>query len=257
MASVKIDLGFGEQAILSERTVTGIPTAKHQLDAEEFLRRWPRTRSIQQARDYLRQLGLHMTYKPPGVNSSDTIALLRSAVKSGTVMVAIERVTTRFGAGGGAPQSTAVSRPIMSFRQSIAEMAAGGSSTSATVGDAVSPPAAYSWLQCYDDVSADDLIKYIESVIGRTTDAAAAPATDLSTPLGDAEPFDLGADPAPDDLMNVAARGVSEADEAECYEQYERDMDECMAYRAAMGGVRFMDTCSQRAFMNYQQCRGY
>lgn len=51
MASVKIDLGFGEYAMLSERTGAGISTANHQRDAEEFLRRWPRTRSITQERD--------------------------------------------------------------------------------------------------------------------------------------------------------------------------------------------------------------
>ncbi|RKP46845.1 PAAR domain-containing protein [Trinickia fusca] len=55
----------------------------------------------------------------------------------------------------------------------------------------------------------------------------------------------------------LAARGVSEHGEAECNDQYEREMDECMAYRSAMGGQRFMDACSQRAFENYQRCRGY
>ena len=90
-------LGFGEQAILSERAASGIVMAKHQQDAEEFLRRWPRTRSIQQELGYLRQLGLHVGYNPPGVNPSDTSALLRSAVKSGKVMVVIERAKTGFG----------------------------------------------------------------------------------------------------------------------------------------------------------------
>jgi len=56
---------------------------------------------------------------------------------------------------------------------------------------------------------------------------------------------------------DMAACGVSEGDEAECYLQYERDMAECRAYQSAMGGGRFMELCSQRAFMAYQQCRGY
>lgn len=64
MALVNIDLGFGEQAILSERAVRGMPAVKHQRDAEEFLRRWPRTRSVHQAWHYLRQLGLHVAFHP-------------------------------------------------------------------------------------------------------------------------------------------------------------------------------------------------
>lgn len=75
--------------------------------------------------------------------------------------------------------------------------------------------------------------------------------------FGGASPFayvPVASGGATDDL---AARGVSESDEAECYAQYELDMDECRAYKAAMGGQRFMDLCSQRAFERYQQCRGY
>ena len=257
MASVTIDLGFGEQAILSNRAISGIAAVTHQRDADEFLRRWPKTRSIQQARDYLRQLGLHVGYCPPDVNGSDTIALLRAAVRSGKLTVSVERAEARAGGGIVEPQPTSGRGAIQSSRQSFAEMAAGGSSASAMLSDAASASKSYSWMQRYDDVSADDLVRYIESVIGRASAQASPPPTDISTPLGNAEPFDLGTEPAPNDLLNVAARGVGEAEEAECHEQYERDMDECTAYRAAMGGARFMDACSQRAFVNYQQCRGY
>ena len=79
MASVKIDLGFGEYATLSERTASGVVTVKHQRDADEFLRRWPRTRSIEQKSSYLRQLGLHLGQSAPGVNPSDTSARIRAA----------------------------------------------------------------------------------------------------------------------------------------------------------------------------------
>lgn len=107
------------------------------------------------------------------MNPSDTIALLRSAVQSGELMVVIERETKRF--GGGAPQPTRRSGAIASSRQSFAEMATGGSGTSSTLSDAVSAPKSYSWMQSYDDVSADDLIKYLESVIASTpTDVAAS-----------------------------------------------------------------------------------
>jgi hypothetical protein len=80
---------------------------------------------------------------------------------------------------------------------------------------------------------------------------------DDSTPLGDAQPFDYSGDSTGSDTTDLAARGVNEEDEAECFDQYQRDMDECTAYRSAMGGQRFMDKCSQRAFQNYQECRGY
>ncbi|MBO7806112.1 hypothetical protein [Burkholderia pseudomallei] len=204
MASVKIDLGFGEKAILSERAASGIVTAKHQQDAEEFLRRWPRTRSIHQERDYLRQLRLHVGYNPPGVNPSDASALLRSAVKNGRVTVEIERATKRLGGSGGAAQSTRRSGAIGSSRQSFSEMAAARSSTPATLTDEVSAPKPYSWMQRYDDVSADDLIKYIESVIGSTPADAPAPDTDLSTPLGDAQPFEYSEDSPVGDTDQLA-----------------------------------------------------
>ncbi|MBF4014826.1 hypothetical protein ISI02_24585 [Burkholderia pseudomallei] len=205
MASVKIDLGFGEQAVLSERAASGIVTVKHQREAEEFLRRWPRMRSIQQERTYLRQLGLHAGYNPPGANPSDASALLRSAVNSGRVMVVIERETKRLGGGGGAAQSTRRSGAIAPSRQSFAEMAAGGSGSSAMLSDAASAPKTYSWMQSYDDVSADDLIKYLESVIDSTPGVAVAPAADSSTPLGDAQPFDYAEDLAGGDVEELAA----------------------------------------------------
>ncbi|KQR76582.1 hypothetical protein ASG35_16230 [Burkholderia sp. Leaf177] len=82
-------------------------------------------------------------------------------------------------------------------------------------------------------------------------------ADKANTPLGDALPFEYVKSATGNDVMSIAVRGVSEAHEAECHADYERDMDECTAYRSAMGGQRFMDTCSQRAFMIYQQCRGF
>lgn len=245
MASVKIDLGFGEQAILSEQTGFGTPTVKQRSDAEQFLRRWPRTRSIEQERDYLRQLRLHVGYNPPGVNSSDTVALLRSAVKGGKVTVVIERAATRTGGGTNASGPTRPPYPL-EMREKSARVAPTRNSYS------------YDSLPKYDDVTADDLIKYIQSVIGSTPGEAAAPDADSSSsPLSDAQPFEYGDDSPLGEVQDVAARGVSEEDEAECYARYERDMDECNAYKLAMGGARFMESCSQRAFSNYQQCRGY
>jgi len=75
--------------------------------------------------------------------------------------------------------------------------------------------------------------------------------------LGRAKPFEYRPDVLTGEPGDLAARGVSDEEETECFAWYERDMDECTAYRMAMGGQRFMDECSQRAFENYQLCRGY
>jgi hypothetical protein len=82
-------------------------------------------------------------------------------------------------------------------------------------------------------------------------------SSDNSTPLGNAQPFEYGGDSPDGDAMDLAARGVSEADEAECFSQYERDLDMCRALGGPMGGSRGQALCEQNAFDNYQQCRGY
>jgi hypothetical protein len=81
--------------------------------------------------------------------------------------------------------------------------------------------------------------------------------SDDSTPLGDARPFAYSEDASTGDVQDLAARGVSEAEEAECFSQYERDMDMCRALGNPMGGGRGQALCEQNAFDNYQQCRGY
>jgi hypothetical protein len=80
---------------------------------------------------------------------------------------------------------------------------------------------------------------------------------DTSTPLGDAQSFELDESVASDDVMQLAARGVSESQEAECLTQYEMDIEMCNALGMAMGGARALALCKQQAFSNYQQCRGY
>jgi hypothetical protein len=49
-------------------------------------------------------------------------------------------------------------------------------------------------MQRYDDVSADDLIRYLESVIASTPATPAVTDADSSTPLGDAQPFEYSED---------------------------------------------------------------
>ncbi|MFM0323105.1 hypothetical protein [Caballeronia glebae] len=78
-----------------------------------------------------------------------------------------------------------------------------------------------------------------------------------STPLGDASPFEYSEDSSFGDVFDLGSTGVSEADEAGCFAQYERDLDLCGALGAAMGGSRGTTLCRQNAFDRYQQCRGF
>ncbi|QGZ57005.1 hypothetical protein [Paraburkholderia acidiphila] len=77
------------------------------------------------------------------------------------------------------------------------------------------------------------------------------------TPLGDAQPFAYQPDYLSDDVTQVAARGVSAADEADCFAMYETEMQECDFARAIYQDPRTYSLCAQRAFSNYQTCRGY
>lgn len=61
-----------------------------------------------------------------------------------------------------------------------------------------------------------------------------------------------------DDVLIMAARGVSEDDEARCFAEYELEMDMCSLKTGMLGGdPRVYLQCSQQAFSNYQHCRGY
>ncbi len=244
MASVKIDLGFGEQAILSQRATAGLPSARHQRDAEEFLRRWPRTRSIEQESGYLRQLGLHLGQTLPGVNASDTSARLREAVKSGKVTVVIERAAPT---GGGVSGSGPTTPPYpLAMREKAAWVAPTRAATRS-----YQPPR-------YDDVSADDLINYIQSVLGSTPTEVAAPDDAPSMSLADAQPFEYGEDaPIGDIQQDAAAFLLSPAEKAECMAQWEEDQDICWSIGKAMGGYGTVQACIDRARFNYNICMGH
>ncbi|WP_250536907.1 hypothetical protein [Caballeronia sp. AZ10_KS36] len=77
------------------------------------------------------------------------------------------------------------------------------------------------------------------------------------SPLGDASPFEYSDDSSLSDISDVAARGVSEFDEAECYSTYEYELDQCDAVRAMTQNLRALAVCKEHAFLNYQRCRGF
>ncbi|NIF54013.1 hypothetical protein [Burkholderia sp. Ax-1724] len=82
-------------------------------------------------------------------------------------------------------------------------------------------------------------------------------AMPVSTPRGDAQAFKFRENAPLGDVRDLAARGVSEADEAECYADYELDMEQCQVAIAMYRDPRTYSLCAQRAFGKYQQCRGH
>lgn len=82
-------------------------------------------------------------------------------------------------------------------------------------------------------------------------------ADEVSTPLGDAVPFEYVKSTTGDNVLSIAARGVSQRIEEKCFSEYERALDLCRLIAPGMGGLRGMTLCKQNAFDNFQQCRGY
>ena len=88
--------------------------------------------------------------------------------------------------------------------------------------------------------------------LGEVTDFGGA-----TTPLGDAAPFEYVKSVTGDDVLSIAARGVSEEQEAECHAMYEFELEQCLFTRAIYNDPRSYALCNQNAFANYQSCRGY
>ncbi|WP_244103679.1 hypothetical protein [Burkholderia ambifaria] len=239
MASITIELGSGKRATLTRASgSTGVSlSAGHRSAVSELMLHWPKYEGLTtNALTYLRQLGLDAL---PGAS----LAALRSAIEEGRVMVEIDRkVVGGGGAAGGQPSA----RPFP-----LANRFAGASPVAALPLDKPLP----SWAQP-SDVSAGELISYLESVVGGAGSGLAGAASGLvdSTPLGDAAPFSLDDSPL-GDVLNVAA--VDPFQEEQCFAQYERDLELCAALGGPMGGARGIALCKQRAFDRYQSCRGY
>jgi hypothetical protein len=110
----------------------------------------------------------------------------------------------------------------------------------------------------------NDMVDRASAVADRYANGGASSLADTAddlaeaaTPLGDAKPFELGDNVRSGDMMDIAARGVSEAQEAECYAQYERELDECRLYSSMTQDSYTYVACKAQAFANYNQCRGY
>ncbi|WP_321954722.1 hypothetical protein [Paraburkholderia bannensis] len=81
--------------------------------------------------------------------------------------------------------------------------------------------------------------------------------SDDSMPLGDAQPFAYTPDALSNDVTEIAARGVSEADEAKCFADCELDMEQCQAAGAMYRDPRTYAACTERAFAKFQTCGRY
>lgn len=137
---------------------------------------WPKYEGLAtNARSYLRQLGLDALRGVP-------LDALRSAIEAGRVAVEIDRKVVVGGSGAGGQPSA---RPFP-----LANRLASASPVAALPLDKPLP----SWATP-SDVSADELISYLESVVAGTGSGLASEAPQLAdsldagTPLGDAEAF--------------------------------------------------------------------
>lgn len=195
MASVTIELGSGRRATLTRATgSTGARRSSGQRSAVSTLMlHWPKYQGLTtNALAHLRQLGLEAHRGAP-------LDVLRAAIEDGRVKVAIEQPVVRGGAAGGQPSTPPY--PLAARLVSVSSVAALPVDKSLR-----------SWAQP-SDVTADELISYLESVVAGTgsaltgTAAETAEETTLAdasqfapgdSPLGDAQPFEY-ADGLPDD----------------------------------------------------------
>ncbi|CAM2181692.1 conserved hypothetical protein [Paraburkholderia sacchari] len=220
-------------------------------------------------REHLRISGLSAPVDGNGVTR-----ILRDAVRDGWLIPAIDRAwrgsrrVTRFYAPQSWPKRVPDSKPIVyGVRDNqlvpldgngffidrtpyvpVAARAAGNASSSS----------GFDWLGAVEGAAgallgggdADDS----EVPEG---DAFSDDTGDASTLLGDAQPFEYMSDGLSDDVTELAARGVSGAEEAECDAIYDAEMTACSAAGAMYQDPRIYALCAQRAFANYQACRGY
>ncbi|WP_179949719.1 hypothetical protein [Burkholderia sp. ABCPW 11] len=202
MASVTIDLGSGKRATLtrSAGSIGANLSASQRSDVSELMLHWPKYTGLSaNALTYLRQLGLDAFSGVP-------LDALRAAIEGGRVTVEIDRQAIGGGGAAGGPPST----PPFPRANRLASVP----SVASLPADKPLP----SWATP-SDVSAGDLMSYLESVVGAgggaggVADLAGGAGFADSSPLGDASPFDFSAD-ALGDAVQVA--GIDRGDMMAC-----------------------------------------
>ena len=251
MAGVTIDLGIGRRVTLYNAIDAPLAArqAAGQRDAAEFLRRWPISKADAfMAFQHAQQLRLH-AFPSFGLARGDWVAALKMAVERGQVLVVMDAARS---AGGGPATQPAMRRDMAAGPSwpSFASMAPdGGASMYTPLGSAT----AFTPLSAVGAVSsatADDLMSYLQSVVGGGGDAV-GDDSDASTLLGDAQPFDLGDSPV-GDIQQDAGVLLTPSEEAECEMQLAADKDECSAWYIAKPSSYSM--CMDRAMQRYANC---
>ncbi|WP_244829522.1 hypothetical protein [Caballeronia sp. TF1N1] len=111
---------------------------------------------------------------------------------------------------------------------------------------------------CVEEIRKDRLEERLVDLPGSAFNAfSQAEAPHARLHRDSIRPFEYQPKDSDGDLTKLAARGVNEADEADCFAIYEREMEECQFTRAMYQDTRTYLLCTQRAFIRYQQCRGY
>ena len=234
MASIAIELGSGKRATLT-RVESATLSASQRAAISELMLHWPKYAGLTtNATTYVRQLGLDAFRGAP-------LDVLRSAIEDGRVAVAIEHRATGSSAAGGQPSTPPF--PRANRLASVAPVAL----------LPVDKPLP-SWARP-SDVSAGELIRYLESVVGRAGSGVVdiAPGRVGGRLLGDAAPFLLD-DSALGDALSMAA--VDPFQEEQCFARYEIDMEMCAAIGSMYKDPRTYALCKQRAFDKFQTCRG-
>lgn len=204
------------------------------------------------------------------VDGKDITHVLKQAVRNGRLIPAIDRewpgnraVFRHYApqywpaSGGGGSGASANSDKVLTWkefqalRQFNGELNGGNATASADFGAGVRS-AGVDWLGEVVNVAAD-ILPASDSEDDSTLSAS---FTDGDTPLmGEAleyEPLSSRSG-----LFQLAARGVSEADEAECFAAYERALEECRLYAGMTGEAYTYVACKAKAFTDYNRCRGY
>ncbi|WP_204117436.1 hypothetical protein [Paraburkholderia sp. C35] len=109
----------------------------------------------------------------------------------------------------------------------------------------------------YDPSTWEAQLKAARAEMAASSANSSGAAWDATAVAFDFHPVESRSTATDADVLTIAARGVSEEQESECFGQYERDMMACDMIGAMYRDPRTFAECTRRAFSNYQICRGY
>lgn len=254
MGPLRLGMGFGEQCELytwmdyrnvSRDTTSEEQRQKREKDKEDFL--WSfrpiwawsdygddfeKTKTL----EFIKEHRLDWVMIFPS-DRNDPVEILKEAVRRDRLIVVIER---RSYGGSNEPRPRSITFTPSQLFRGAARMAGSIGASAPALPRLPAEDGIAIWLAKPGDVLPDGTI-----------------ATPVSTPLGDAQPFEYTPDTLGDHATDLAARGVSEAEETDCFGEYEFDLEQCDFVKAMTQDPRAYALCKQTAFQNYQRCRGF